>query len=323
MEIFLVIIIAVLVDAYAGDEHLLWRKVPHPIIYIGRYINFLDIEFNRKEFSDKSKFFNGFLVIFISVIGLYFLTRILEDLLLNNTFGYIILGFLVSILLSGKSLFSHVKSIYDDLMRDDIQSAKSNLSKIVSRDVDKLDESSITRGSIESLSENFCDGYISPIFWFLVLGFPGVVIYKFISTADSMIGYKNEKYIKFGKCAAKIDDIMNFVPARISSLFIVLATYLLKENWKSAIQITKIDAKKSSSPNSGWPESSMAGALDIALGGSNYYENKFVNSEWINASAAKEIDSDHIIRALWIYTFSIIIFIITLFIFLLLIGLIF
>jgi adenosylcobinamide-phosphate synthase len=244
MEIFLVIIIAVLVDAYWGDEHFLWRKVPHPIIYVGRYIKFLDIEFNRKEFSDKSKFFNGFIVIFISVIGIYFLTGILEDLLFDNAYGNIILGFLVSTLLSGKSLFSHVKSIYDDLMRDDIESAKFNLSKIVSRDVDKLDESSITRGSIESLSENFCDGYISPIFWFLVSGLPGLVIYKFISTADSLIGYKNDKYIKFGKCAAKIDDIMNFIPARISSLFIILATYLLKENWKSAIQITKMDAKK-------------------------------------------------------------------------------
>lgn len=323
MEIFLVIIIAVLVDAYWGDEHFLWRKVPHPIIYVGRYIKFLDIEFNRKEFSDKSKFFNGFIVIFISVIGIYFLTGILENLLFDNAYGNIILGFLVSTLLSGRSLFSHVKSIYDDLMRDDIESAKFNLSKIVSRDVDRLDESSITRGSIESLSENFCDGYISPIFWFLVFGLPGLVIYKFISTADSMIGYKNDKYIKFGKCAAKIDDIMNFIPARISSLFIVLATYLLKENWKSAIQITKMDAKKSSSPNSGWPESSIAGALDIALGGNNYYENELVNSEWINENATKEIDSDHIMRALWIYTFSIIIFIISLFVFLILINFIF
>lgn len=314
MEIFLIIFIAAIVDAAWGDEHLLWRKVKHPIIYIGKYISFLDTEFNRKEFSDISRVFNGFFVILLSIIFIWFLSSILQEILSSSIIGYIILGLLISIFLSGKSLFDHVKRIYDDLMMNNIENAKLNLSKIVSRDVDQLNESSIIRGSIESLSENFCDGYVSPIFWYLIFGLPGIVIYKFINTADSMIGYKNNKYINFGKCAAIIDDAMNFIPARISSIFIILASYFLKEDWKSAIQITKQDAKKTTSPNSGWPESSIAGALGIALGGDKFYENEIIHTDWINSDARKEIDFEYILRSLWIYSFSIIILIFALFV---------
>ena len=172
MDLIIVIFIAVLVDAIWGDDHWIWRKFKHPVALVGRFINFLDVEFNRNEFSESSRTFNGFIVIIMSIIIIWFLSSIIEGLLFGNIIGNLILGLIISILLAGKSLFVHVKDIYDDFMRDDLDNAKINLSKIVSRKVDEYDESAITRGAIESLSENFSDGYVAPLFWLLIAGLP-------------------------------------------------------------------------------------------------------------------------------------------------------
>ena len=318
MDLLIVIFIAVIVDAIWGDDHWIWRKFKHPVALVGRFINFLDVEFNRNEFSESSRTFNGFIVIIMSIIIIWFLSSIIEGLLFGNIIGNLILGLIISILLAGKSLFVHVKDIYDDFMRDDLDNAKINLSKIVSRKVDEYDESAITRGAIESLSENLSDGYVAPLFWLLIAGLPGIFIYKFINTADSMIAYKNDKYHNFGKCTAYLDDILNFIPARLSSLLQVFASFVLKENWQQALLCIKQDASKSPSPNSGWPESAMAGALDISLGGDNFYDGELIKSDWINGSGEKIISFDFITRALWIYSTSIVIYLVFVTIFLLL-----
>ncbi len=308
MDIITVLLVAVIVDAIWGDDHLLWRKFRHPIVLFGQYINFLDIEFNRDEFTESSRTFNGAIVVIMSIIIIWFIALFIEGLLFGNIIGNVILGLIISILLAGKSLFDHVKCIYDDFMRDDIDNAKKNLSKIVSRKVDDYDESAITRGTIESLSENLSDGYIAPLFWLLIAGLPGVFIYKFVNTADSMIAYKNDKYNNFGKLTAYVDDVLNFIPARLSSILITLASFVLKENWQQAIICIKQDARKSPSPNSGWPESAMAGALDVSLGGDNFYDDKLIKAEWINEGGDEVISFDTITRALWIYSSSIVIY---------------
>ena len=139
MDLLIVLFIAVIVDAIWGDDHLVWRKFRHPVVLVGRFINFLDVEFNRNEFSKSSRTFNGFIVIIMSIIVIWFTSSILEGLLYGNIIGNLVLGLIISILLAGKSLFVHVKDIYDDIMRDDMDNYKINITKIVSRKVDEYD----------------------------------------------------------------------------------------------------------------------------------------------------------------------------------------
>lgn len=304
-DVLLIIIAAVSIDLIWGDNHIIWKKFKHPVVHIGNYIAFFDKEFNLEEFSESSRFLNGFLIMIMSLILIWFISIWIEGVLLNSLLGIILITIILSIFISARSLYEHVKSVYDALMADDIPQAKEKLTKLVSRDVDGFEEPSIVRSSIESLSENFSDGFIAPLFWFIISGLPGLIIYKFVNTADSMIGYKYPKYINFGKAAAIIDDIMNYIPARISSICIIMSSFILKEDWKKSIEITINDAGKTASPNSGWPESSIAGALNISLGGDNYYNNQLSKAEWLNESGHRELDSEYLSRGFWIYFISI------------------
>tara|TARA_Y100000590_G_scaffold467150_1_gene644998 strand:- start:2555 stop:3529 length:975 start_codon:yes stop_codon:yes gene_type:complete len=304
-DVLLVIVIAVAIDLIWGDNHVIWRKFKHPVIYIGNYISFLDKEFNLEEFSESSRFLNGILIMIVSMVLIWFIIIWIEGFLINSALGIILIAIILSIFLSARSLYEHVRDVYDALMADNIAEAKEKLTKLVSRDVDSFEEPSIVRSSIESLSENFSDGFIAPLFWFVISGLPGLIIYKFVNTADSMIGYKYPKYINFGKAAAVIDDIMNYIPARISSVCIIISSCILKEDWKKSLEITMNDASKTASPNSGWPESSMAGALDISLGGDNYYNKQLFEENWLNESGYRELDSEYLSRAFWIYFISI------------------
>ena len=181
---------------------------------------------------------------------------------------------------------------------------------IVGRDTDKMDATQVSRAAIESMAENFSDGFVAPVFWFIIAGLPGIIVYKVINTADSMIGYKNDHYVDFGWAAARLDDLINFIPARLSALSIWVITGC-KVKWK----IIAKDAKLHRSPNAGWPESAMAYALDLSLSGPRSYEGKMQDFPWVNAIGQKNIGPSEIdiaVRVLWKTWFGVLALITTL-----------
>jgi len=297
-EHIFIILIAVAIDSIWGDDHFFWKKIMHPIRYFGKIIEWLD----KEEFSSNAKFLNGAAVLVAMTFIAYLLGLFVEKLFLILPFNTILEAIFVSIFIAARSLFNHVKEVGSSLMRDGLESGRNSLSLIVGRDVDNLDFSGILRAAIESLAENFSDGVVAPIFWYLIFGIPGLLIYKLINTADSMIGYKDNKYINFGMFTAKFDDFLNYIPARFSAILIIIASFILREKWRLSIDIIKKDHNKHNSPNSGWPESAMAGALNISLGGLRIYNQEEVDEGVMNTSGEKNLNDNHLTRSLWIYT---------------------
>jgi adenosylcobinamide-phosphate synthase len=179
------------------------------------------------------------------------------------------------------SLLEHVQKVQTPVILDDIEAARSAVSNIVGRDTTELDKDGVIRAALESLAENFSDGVVAPIFWFAILGFPGLVFYKAVNTADSLIGHKNDRYKDFGYFAAKTDDLVNYIPARLTGFLLLLAAVTDGlARMKQGIRVMLRDAGKHISPNAGWPEAAMAGLLEIRLGGPRRYKGKIVDGAW-------------------------------------------
>jgi len=189
--------------------------------------------------------------------------------------------------ISVKDLQIKARAIYKELKEGDIFKARKELSRIVGRDIQDLSEDEIKRATIESIAESTNDGIIAPLFY-LILGGPVLAItYKAINTLDSMVGYKNDRYIHFGWFSARVDDVANFIPARIAGMLIVISSFLLRKNFKDSFKTMLRDSKKHSSPNSGISEAAMAGALGIRLGGGAFYQGKFVEKQYIGNDIKK------------------------------------
>jgi len=230
----------------------------------------------------------------------------------------IVESLIAAIFLAQKSLDSHVRAVFRELKRGKIEQARHEVSKIVGRDPERLDEVGICRAAIESLSENSSDGVIAPAFWFLLAGLPGLLAYKMINTADSMIGHKNDRYANFGFAAARLDDFANILPARLTVLLIVIAAWF-KFGWvsaKSAWLVTLQDAKKHRSPNAGWPESAYAGALGISLAGPRSYALQQIEASFQNEAGRPPcaLDIAQALSLFWAAQFIFLIFILLLFI---------
>jgi adenosylcobinamide-phosphate synthase len=301
-EYIFIILIAMAIDGIWGDDHFFWKRIKHPIMYFGKAIERLDSEFNREEFSPNAKILNGVAVVVAMTFFVYLIGLFLEKLFSILPFSIIFEAIFVSVFIAARSLFDHVKAVNSSLMQDGLEGGRSKLSLIVGRNVSNLDLGDILRAAIESLAENFSDGVVAPVLWYLIFGIPGLLIYKLINTADSMIGHKDNKYINFGMFAARFDDFLNYIPARFSAFLIIVASFILREDWRSSIRIAKEDHNKHSSPNSGWPESAMSGALGVSLGGLRVYEQEEVDEGVMNASGERNIDDNHLTRSLWIYT---------------------
>ena len=203
---------------------------------------------------------------------------------------------IVAILLSHKSLTEHVTAVSLGLQKN-LSQGRTAVAMIVGRDTANLAETDIARSAIESAAENFSDGIIAPLFWFLIGGLPGILIYKFVNTSDSMIGYKNIQYNQFGWAAARLDDLLNWIPARLSGLLICI----VHQN-NSALNIMWRDAKLHRSPNAGWPESAMAGVLDVSISGPRSYEGVIKNYPFVNVDGKKKltaVDIDNAVDVLW------------------------
>lgn len=290
-----VLLIAVIIDRILGDPEWLWRRIPHPIVFIGRSIGYFDRHLNSKEMSDHSRKLNGCL----AIISLLLVTFVIGVLLVKFLYqlswlGTVLEAIIVSIFLAQKSLIDHVVKVGEALRFKSLNEAQLAVSMIVGRDTKKLDQSGICRAAIESLAENSSDGVIAPAFWFLVLGLPGILCYKVLNTADSMIGYKNNRYKDFGWASARLDDLANLIPARLTALITICALLIFQNvsRAKNAFNVVIHDAKLHRSPNAGWPECAYAGGLNIQLAGSRVYDGEIVDEPFQNAKGRVANTSD-------------------------------
>jgi adenosylcobinamide-phosphate synthase len=282
----LILALALLLDAAIGEPAWLWKRLPHPAVLMGRLVGWFDRTLNngtaRKA---KGAFTLASLIIAAALIGA-----------LLSLGGPLIEILCAAILLAQRSLVQHVSAVADGL-RMSLPQGRRAVAMIVSRDTADMSQSAVARSAIESAAENLSDGIIAPAFWFLIGGLPGLLIYKCVNTADSMIGYKTDKYLQFGWAAARMDDLLNLIPARLTAAFIALAGGVLSR-WP---HIT-FDAKLHRSPNAGWPEAAMARAIHVALAGPRAYDGVMQPFAWVHAPGARDIGPVHVdaaIRVLW------------------------
>jgi adenosylcobinamide-phosphate synthase len=295
-----ILLLALAIDAALGDPRWLYSVVPHPVVILGQMIEHWEKRLNRPSLSRRWKLWNG-LILSLVIIGL---TVIAGNLTAQAARwlpgGWLLEALVVSSLIAFRGLYDEVKRVAD-FLRWSLADGRWAVSRIVGRDPESLNEAGVARAAVESLAENFSDGVVAPIFWYCLLGLPGLCAYKAINTLDSMIGHRNPRYEAFGKCAARLDDLANLIPARIAGLFFVLAAAILPgADHRKAWRIMLCDARKHQSPNAGWQEAAVAGALDFALAGPRRYGKRLVEDHWMGNGRSK-LDSDDIAKALNLY----------------------
>ena len=296
-----IVLLALAMDAIIGDPNWLYRKIPHPIAAIGCMMNQLDLFLNRPQVKNPTKKILGvlFIIIALSVAGI--IGWGMQTGLKLMEFGQLLEAILVSIFLAQNSLYKHVRNVAQALVSDGLDAARLSVSHIVGRDPATLDDSGVCRASIESLSENFSDGVIAPVFWYLIAGIPGILMYKTLNTADSMVGHLSPKYRYFGWASAKLDDVANFIPARLTALLIFLTALIIPstKGFKS-LRSCLTYANRHRSTNAGWPEAAMAGALDIRIAGPRVYNGIVINDPWMG-DGNPNLRTNDINRALKLY----------------------
>ena len=265
-------VFAYLLDWIVGDPQWL----PHPVRLIGLMITAGESILRRLVNSKHGEFIAGSLITTFVVVGaystsFYFLKTIIA---LRPFAGNILFVHLAATTMATRNLIDEARCVYRALQADDLDKARTRVARIVGRDTGRMDHSEVVRATIETLAESASDGIVAPMFYLAIGGVPAALAYKAINTLDSMIGHKDEKYEYFGKFAAQLDDVANFIPARLTAMLIVLASFLCRKNCLGAIRIWFRDAGKHASPNAGRPESAMAGALGVRLGGLNYYDGE-------------------------------------------------
>ena len=295
-----ILLVAMAMDWLIGEPDTLWRRVPHPVVVFGRGISFLDRLWNRKQSGKgRQRRIRG-----ACAIAILCVIAGLAGILLS--FGGPILACLVlAILLAARSLDEHIRAVAKAL-DSGVEPARHAVGMIVGRDTGTMDSGDIARAAIETGAENLSDGVIAPAMWFVMAGLPGVMIYKLVNTADSMIGYRNARYLAFGCAAARLDDLLNWVPARVTALLICLAA-VLRGRGLPAFRGMIRDGRHHASPNAGWPEAAMAGAVDVWLAGPRRYGNRVRQARKFHEDGAVA-DGGAILRALQILIAAQIIF---------------
>ena len=294
------IVIAASIDILIGWPNWLYLKIGHPVTWIAILINFFDTSLNKPKNDSFSRKLGGLASVVVIVGSLTILTHFIQDYLDHGLFKTIFIAILCWPFLAIKSMYEHVKRVYDELNNNNIKKARQEVSMIVGRDTSQMMEEGIVSSCIESLAENTSDGIIAPLFWGAIFGLPGIVFYKTVNTLDSMIGYKTAKYQEFGWASARLDDIVNIIPSRLTCFLFALAS----KKPGNVLKISFQNAKNHRSPNAGWPESAMAGALNIRLSGPRKYGNKFSNEPWLNPTGLLG-KTQNILDALIIYKISI------------------
>lgn len=266
-------VLAFVIDCVLGDP----RASIHPVVLIGKLISFFENWLYDEKSSDKKKFFDGALLMICVLTVCYWVSAGIVCLAEMAHSRYVLIAveaIFLSFMISPRSLSEAGREIRDYLVAGDIKNARFKVGWIVGRDTENLTVGEATRATVETISENTVDGIISPLFFFFIGGLPLAVLYRAANTMDSMIGYKNDKYMFFGRVAARCDDAWNYIPARITGVMLVVVAAVLGYDWRNAWRMMMRDAKKHPSPNGGYTEATVAGALDIRLGGLNYYFGK-------------------------------------------------
>lgn len=290
-----VALVALAIDAAIGWPPALYRLIGHPVGLFARIINGCEARWNRVTQSDRARKAAGVATVLLLVLASGG-GSLLVYFLLHRWFGFWswpLIALLAAPGLAQRSLHDHVRAVADALRHDDLAAARAAVGLIVGRDTAVLDSAGVSRAAIESLAESFCDGIIAPLFWLLLLGLPGIWVYKAINTADSLIGHREERWRAFGWAAARTDDLMNLIPARVAGILLCLCG---GGGWR----VVALDARKHASPNAGWPEAAMAGALGLRLAGPIAYDGAVHDKPWIGDGRA-EANAADIDRALGLY----------------------
>ena len=275
-----VLLAALAIDWLVGEPDILWRRVPHPVVLFGRAISFMDKRLNRRRgVTGKSRQARGILAIVILVV-------LAAKVGLGLSFGGpVVACIILAVLLAARSLDEHIRAVAT-AMGEGIGAARTAVGMIVGRETKSMKKGDIARAAIETGAENLSDGVIAPALWFLVGGLPGLLAYKMVNTADSMIGYRNAKYRTFGCGAARIDDAMNLIPARLTALLICGAA-TLNGRGSAALGTMMRDGRHHASPNAGWPEAAMAGAINVWLAGPRRYGNRIRQARRFNEGGSE------------------------------------
>ncbi len=270
MSPMIIAVVAFLIDALIGDP----RSKFHPVVLMGNLISLLEKFLRRELDSPPIKIFKGAILVSVVVIVsliVGFAIEIWANDIPSLAAQIFIQALVLSFMISPRSLAEAGYEIYFLLERENLMLAREKVGWIVGRDTANLNEAEIARATVETVAENTVDGIISPLFYFAIGGLPLAVAYRAVNTMDSMLGYKNDKYFYFGRVAARLDDVANFIPARLTGFLFICAAMILRLDYRNAFKMMKRDAQKHPSPNGGWAEATVAGALNIRLGGTNYY----------------------------------------------------
>lgn len=271
-EIGLFVLLAFFLDLLVGDP----RWFPHPVVLIGKAIEILECLFRRISNSPAALKLMGILTALIIVAGSWCLTFLLTRWVfsLNYWAGAILSIWLISTTIAARGLSKAAGEIYTLLQNGNLEEARHKVGMIVGRDTGKMEKGCVIRATVETVAENIVDGVVAPLFYAFIGGAPLAMAYRAVNTLDSMLGYKNERYINFGMAPARLDDIANYIPARLTGLFLLAAAWISRMNAAGSLQAVLADAPAHPSPNSGIPEAAVAGALGVRLGGMNYYNGR-------------------------------------------------
>ncbi|MBT0955860.1 cobalamin biosynthesis protein CobD [Alphaproteobacteria bacterium KMM 3653] len=286
--------VALLLDALIGWPEAIYQRIGHPVTWLGALISRLERSLNTGEASRRKT--AGCFAMALTLLAAAVPAIAIQTLLPNTMIATLIGGVLAWPLIAARSMLDHVRAIETPLKSGDIPAARKAVSMIVGRETAHMDGPAITRASIESLAENTSDGIIAPLFWGVIAGLPGIAIYKAVNTLDSMVGYRTPRYEAFGWASAKLDDVVNFLPARLTGW---IFTSVSKRPVMAAKAMFR-DANRHRSPNAGWPEAAMAGGLNIRLSGPRIYDGALTQDSYVHAQG-KDAEPKDISRALRLY----------------------
>jgi adenosylcobinamide-phosphate synthase len=276
-----IMLIGLLTEALVGWPKPLFRAIGHPVTWIGKVIGLLDDWLNVEDGDDGPRRTAGIIAALAVIAFCAELAAIVTWLLPGGWIGLVISGILAWPFIAARSLADHVAAVARPLAAGDLAGARSAVAMIVGRDPERLDEAGVARATLESLAENASDGVVAPLFWGAIFGLPGIVGYKAINTLDSMIGHRTPRHEAFGWAAARIDDVANLIPARLTGLLFAAVS----GRFAPAVAVMRRDSRHHRSPNAGWPEAAMAAALGVRLSGPRIYHDRVSDEPWINGEA--------------------------------------
>ncbi|CDP50572.1 Adenosylcobinamide-phosphate synthase [Devosia sp. DBB001] len=292
--------LAFLLERFLGYPNVLLDSVGHPVMWFGRLIDSLEVRLNKPERTDTERQQAGIVALIALLAATLVVTLIIVRFLALLEYGWVVEALLAVPFLAQKQLGEMVKAVADALGVS-LEAGREAVSHIVGRDTRGLDESGVSRAAVESLAENASDGVIAPLFWLVLFGLPGIALYKAINTADSMIGHMDERYRDYGWASAKLDDLVNWIPARLTAVLITAGCFFVPgASPSSAWKATRHDAGGHKSPNAGWPEAAMAGALGFALGGPRDYDGETVDLPTMG-DGRRQLRASDVLRSVALY----------------------